>query len=213
MKEMKKRKVHLIKDEIAEVAAKLFAEKGYVGTSMRNIAEALNVSVASLYYHFESKEDMVYSVIDSIGKELLIVLRQAKSESDVPLEQLRRMICCHACLSKVRKYRVKVYVEEQRNLSKRMREIIYKQHREIYDCYVDQLRELQKSKVISYEPAPVAAFAIFGMVNWCYRWFREDGDLSIEDVAERLISLLFHGIMDREKPSNWEPPLTPGCVI
>ena len=192
---MKKREVHLERVEISEVAATLFAEKGFVGTSMRDIAKALNVSVASVYYYFKNKESILFNIIEAIGNKLLIVLRKAKSESDSPLEQMRMMLFCHVCLTKENRYRVKVYVEEQHNLSPRLRKIIYKQHREIYDCYVDQLRELQKSKVISREPLFITAFAIFGMLNWCYRWFREDGDLSIEDVAERLTGFLLHGIL------------------
>ena len=208
-----KRKVHLERDEISEVAAKFFAKKGYVGTSMRDISKGLNVSIASVYYYFTNKEALLYSIIDSIGKELLTTLKKAKSESDSPVEQMRRMLFCHVCLAREKRDRIKVYMEDQYNLSPKLRKIINKQHREIYDSYTDQLRELQKSKIISNSQVSVAAFAIIGMLNWCYRWFREDGDLSIEDVAECLIDLLLYGIIDEKKPLDWELPLTSGHVI
>ena len=192
-----KRKVHLEKDEISEVAAKLFAEKGYVGTSMRDISNALNVSVASVYYYYNNKEDLLYSIIASIGEELLVVLRKAQGESDSATEQLERMIFYHIWLIKEKGDRVKVYVEEQHNLSKKYSKTIFKQHREIYDCYVDQLRALKEAKVVSCEPISIAAFTIVGTLNWCYRWFRRDGELSVEAVAEKIKDLLFYGIIDR----------------
>lgn len=195
-----KRKYHLEKAEISEVAAKLFAEKGYAGTSMRDIANALNVSIASVYYYYKNKEDMLYSIIDSIGEELLVVLKKAKSESDSPSEQLRRMMLYHVLLIKDKGDRIKVYVEEQHNLSKNLGKLIFKQHREIYSFYVDQLKELHKDKIISCEPPSLAAFAIVGTLNWCYRWFKKDGELSIDDVAEKLTNILFYGIIDKGHP-------------
>jgi TetR/AcrR family transcriptional regulator, cholesterol catabolism regulator len=196
---MKKRKVHLEMDEISEVAAKLFAEKGYSGTSMRDIANALNVSVASVYYYYKNKEGLLYSIIVSIGEELLRALKKAQSESNSPLEQLQRMIFYHTGLIKEKGERVKVYVEEQHNLSKRLAKPISKQHREIYDYYADQLRKLRKAKIISCEPPSIAAFAILGTLNWCYRWFNQNDKLSIEAVAEKLTDLLFYGIIDKKK--------------
>ena len=197
---VKKRNQHLEKDEISNVAAKLFAQKGFVGTSMRDIANALNVSIASVYYYYRNKEDLLYSIIDSIGVELLVALKKAISESDSPSEQLRRMIYYHTLLIKEKGDRIKVYVEEQHNLSNKLGKLIFIQHREIYSFYVDQLRELQKDKIVSCEPLSIAAFAILGTLNWCYRWYNKDGDLSIEDVATRLADLLFYGIIDKERP-------------
>jgi AcrR family transcriptional regulator len=195
---VKKRKDHLEKEEISEVAAGLFADKGYVGTSMRDISNALNVSVASVYYYYKNKESLLYSIIDSIGIELLAALKKAKDESDSPVEQLEKMILYHTRLIKDKGDRVKVYVEEQHNLSKALGKLIFKQHREIYACYADQLGALQRAGATSFEPLSVPAFAIVGTLNWCYRWFKKDGELSIDDVAKRLTHLLFYGIIDKK---------------
>lgn len=112
------------------------------------------------------------------------------------------MLSSHIELTDKKKNRVKVYVEEQHNLSKKFRDIIYTQHRKIYDIYIDQLRELHRLGIISAEPLSVPAFAMFGMVNWCYRWYRQDGGLSVEDVTQRLIELFFHGILNSAKPCS-----------
>jgi hypothetical protein len=64
------------------------------------------------------------------------------------------------------------------------------------------LRELRRLGIISSESLSVTAFAMFGMINWCYRWYRDNGGLTIEDVAQRLIDLLFHGIMKSTETSE-----------
>jgi len=191
----------LEKEKIIELVVDLFGEKGYAATSIRDISQALNVSIATLYYYFKNKEDLLFTIIEAIGIDLIAILNKAKDEADEPLEGLRNMLSGHINLTQKKKSRVKIYVEEQHNLSKRFRKIIYKQHRKIYDLYVDQLKALQRLRIISSEPLSITAFAIFGMVNWCYRWYKEDGGLNIEDVAQRLIDLLFYGVLNPAEPS------------
>jgi len=191
----------LEKEKIIQLAAELFGEKGYAATSVRDISQALNASIATLYYYFKNKEDLLFTIIEVIGDDLIAILNKAKDEAEEPLEGLHNMLSGHINLTQKRKSRVKIYVEEQHNLSKRFRKIIYRQHRKIYDIYLDQLKELQRLGIISTEPLSVTAFAIFGMVNWCYRWYRENGGLAIEDVAQRLIDLLFYGMLNPAEPS------------
>ncbi|MBW1999043.1 MAG: hypothetical protein JRJ29_13910 [Deltaproteobacteria bacterium] len=129
----------------------------------------------------------------------MTAVRKAQEASDDPLEQLRGMLIYHVLLTKEKRNRVKVYVEEQHNLSKRLLNVIYKQHREIYDCYAEQLRKLHRVCGNSIEPVSVTTFAIFGMLNWSYRWFKEDGKLTIQEVAERLADILFYGMLGKDR--------------
>ena len=196
------RKPKLETEMIIKAGACLFAEKGYASTSVRDISMGLNVSVAALYYHFKNKEDLLFYIIESIGNDLLDILNKTKEESNDPLERLRKMLSGHFGLLKKNRHKVKVYVEEQHNLSKKLKKIIYLQHRRIYDIYLDQLKELKSLKIISSEPLSVAAFAMFGIVNWTYRWYKDNDILAIDDVAQRLIDLYFHGIVNPEKRSS-----------
>jgi len=199
-------KSRLEKEKIIEVAADLFGEKGYAATSIRDISQALKVSIATLYYYFKNKEDLLFTIIESIGDDLLVRLKEARDKYEDPMEALREMLSRHIALTEKKKNMVKVYVVEQHNLSKRFKKIIYKQHREIYDVYIEQLRRLRDQGFISSEPLSVTAFAIFGMVNWCYRWFKQGGRLSINDVTQRLIDMIFYGIIDQKTPTSGKEP-------
>ncbi|MDP2644504.1 MAG: TetR/AcrR family transcriptional regulator, partial [Desulfobacterales bacterium] len=179
---MKKKAVRLEKEHILEVAVKLFGERGFSATSIREIANKLDISVAALYYYFNSKEDLLFTIIESIGNDLLDILRKAKEDSDDPLQQLKNMMVGQICLVPKKRNGIKVFVEEQHNLSTADQKVIYQQHRKIYDIYVEQLKELKQRNILAFDPPFLAAFAMFGMINWCYRWYRENNDLKIDQV-------------------------------
>jgi AcrR family transcriptional regulator len=157
--------VPLDKEKILNVAGALFGERGYAATSVRDIAKGLDVSIAMIYYYFKNKEDLLFTIIESIGNDLLVILNKSIEEFSDPLERLRHMLLDHVRLALEKKNEVKVYVEEQVNLSKKYKNIIYKQHRNIYDTYIKQLEELKKLKLIHFEQLPVAAFGMFGMAK------------------------------------------------
>ena len=72
-----------------------------------------------------------------------------------------------------------------------------------------QLKEIQKLGIISIDSLPITAFAIFGMINWCYRWYKKDGPFSIEEVSDRLIDIILYGIINPESPSFKKATPTP----
>jgi len=187
--------VVLDEERIMDVATTLFGERGYAATSVRDIARVLDISIATIYYYFKNKEDLLFSIIKSSGNDLLLLLHESMEQFSDPVERLRHMIAGQVCMAYQKKNWVKVYVEEQGNLSKKYKDVIYKQHREIYDTYIKQLQELKKLKLVRVEQLPIAAFAVFGMVNWCYRWFKEDRGVPLEEVAQILVDISFHGIL------------------
>lgn len=189
---------HLDKDKIVEVAVNFFSEKGYCGTSIRDIAKALKVSNASLYYYFEDKQDLLFNVIKSVGGDLLEILNEARLESVDVLDGLRRMIIGHLHLIERDGARAKIFVEEEHNLSEKYRLIVQYQHRKIYEAYVDQLKRVKEAGILSDGSVSITAFAILGMANWCYRWYRKDGPLSIQDIGEKYSDLLVNGIRKRK---------------
>lgn len=185
----------LEEEKITHVAIDLFAEKGYAATSIRDIANSLNVSSSLLYYYFKNKEELLFTILESIGAELLQTIEKEKNKSGKPLEVLRGMIMGHIRLVQKTNNRAKLFVEEQHNLSKKYLETILRQHRNIYDLYVDQLKKLRESGMISGDSLSVTAFAIIGMIMWSYRWFHKGGHLSVEDMGNHLIETFFYGIV------------------
>ena len=197
---MPKKKV-LEEEKIAHYAIDLFAEKGYAATSIRDIANSLKVSSSLLYYYFKNKEELLFKILEAMGEELLHTINKEKNKAGEPLEVMRGMIMGHIRLVLKTNKRAKLFVEEQHNLSKKYLEIIYKQHRNIYDLYVDQLKKLREAGILSHDSLSVTAFAIIGMIMWSYRWFRKEGSLSVEDMGNQLIQTFFYGIVKNPEQS------------
>ncbi len=191
---MPKKKV-LEEEKIANDAIDLFAEKGYAATSIRDIANSLKVSSSLLYYYFKNKEELLFTILEAIGEELLHTIDKEKTKAGEPLEVMRGMILGHIRLVEKENKRAKLFVEQQHNLSKKYLETINRQHRNIYDLYVDQLKKLREAGIISNDSLSVTAFAIIGMIMWSYRWYRKGGSLSVEDMGNQLIETFFYGIV------------------
>lgn len=187
------------REKIIEVAVDLFYEKGYAATSIRDISRVMKISIATLYYYFRDKEDLLFTIVEDMGNQLLMYLGEARDQADDPLDGLRRMMTRHILLTEKSHKKAKIFVEEKHNLSKKSWRIVHEQDRKVYDLIISQLQEIKKQGIISVDSLPIAAFAIFGMINWCYRWYKKDGPFSIEDIGHRLVNIILYGIIKPRK--------------
>ncbi len=177
-------------------ATELFYREGFARSSIRDIGEAAGISSATLYHYFKTKDDLLYEIIKSIGDHLLILLNQTKQKFDDPEDRLREMIFRQICLLKEKKEEVKIYIEEQYQLPKKLKTIIYRQHRTIYETYLNELQRLSETgRLRPGLHLPTINFSLFAMMNWVYRWFKNDGPISIEEVADMIINVFFSGIL------------------
>ena len=113
---------------------------------------------------------------------------------DDPLECLREMIFRQICIISWKRKETKIYMEEQYQLPLHLRKKALIQHRHIYDLYYNKICEIADKGLLRNIDKTVVTFSISAMMNWVYRWFRDNGRLSLEKVAEDTIRLLFAGI-------------------
>ncbi len=185
-----------MRELLIKKATELFYREGFARSSIRDIGRAAGISSATLYHYFKTKDDLLYEIIKSIGDHLLIILNQTKQELDDPEEILRQMMFRQICLMKEKREEVKVYIEEQYQLPKRLKPIIYNQHRKIYETYLNELQRLgEAGKLRVNQCLPLINFSLFAMMNWVYRWFKDDGPISLEEAANIIIDTFFNGIL------------------
>jgi TetR/AcrR family transcriptional regulator, cholesterol catabolism regulator len=182
------------KAEIIQKATDLFYKHGFVKASIRDIVKAVGITNSTVYIHFKNKDEILYCIIEDIGSALLKEIRPAIEAHDDPVECLKEMIFKQVCLMKEKKKEIKIYMEEQYQLPPALRKKALRQHRQIYDLYYNMLFKMKKKDLIRDIDKTVMTFAIFAMMNWSYRWFRDKGRLSIEEVAEYIIRIFFGGI-------------------
>ena len=187
-------KISKTKAEIVEKATDLFYEHGFVKASIRDIVKAVGITNSTVYIHFENKDEILYFIIEDIGSVVLKEIRSGIEAHDDPVECLREMVFRQVCLIKEQRKEIKIYMEEQYQLPTVLRKRALKQHRQIYDLYYNMICQIKEKGLIRDVDETVMTFAIFAMMNWSYRWFKNKGRLSIEEVAEDTIRIFFGGI-------------------
>jgi TetR/AcrR family transcriptional regulator len=183
-------------------AARIFNRLGYHGTALDEVARALGVTKAALYYHVESKEELLFrcgKLPFEIGLE---GIRRAREQARAPDEQLRLALACYIEGMTDQLGGSVVILEEGALSAAHDREV--KAGR---DAYERQLREIIARGVAEevFEPCDprVIGFAILGAMNWIPRWFRPEGDRSGKEIAEALSSYLVRGLLrnpERNRP-------------
>jgi len=202
------------KAEIIEKATDLFYKHGFVKASIRDIVKAVGVTNSAVYNHFANKDEILYWIIEDIGTTLLKEIRAGIDAHDDPVGCLREMVFRQVCLMKEKKKEIKIYVEEQYQLPIVLRSRALKQHRQIYDLYCGMIGKIKDMGFLRDIDKTVMAFSIFAMMNWSYRWFKNEGKLSIEEVAENMIQVFFGGIFKEGvlKGTRDFPPVMLGAI-
>lgn len=196
------------KKKILKKATELFYEHGFVKASIRDIVRAVGVTNSTVYIHFRNKDEILYSIIEDIGSTLIEELQKVVSTHVDPIMCLREMIFRQVCLIKEKRKEIKIYVEEQYQLPPALRKKALAQQRQIFDIYHSKIGELKEKGFTNEVDQTVVSFCIFATMNWAYRWFRDRKRLSIEEVAEDMIRILFSGILRNGVPYDGQKSIS-----
>ena len=178
---------------IRAAATKLFAQKGYENTTTRDIAGAAKISSAALYYYFDSKEDLLYQILDeTITNGLRLLSRIGEGEKTLS-EKLSSILWMHTRAA-VDYNKMKLLVHDQKSLSSKHKELISKKQRDYVQFLIKILDDLKKEgKTIDIDTT-VCAFAFFGMVSWAYRWYNPRGRIKPSELANIFNQIFTQGI-------------------
>jgi len=184
------------KKSVFEVAAEVFHRKGYDNTSMSDVAEAAGLTKAGLYHHVSSKESLLFTVLDS-GLDFTesYVMKPLESVPD-PLERLKTMIDLHLRLVlEERNLEVTGLLHECKTLSPSDRARIDKRKKEYVRMTTKLISDVVKKFSIKDVNPKLAAFALLGMLNWTYQWYKPSGSSSREEIVENFQHIFLQGIL------------------
>jgi len=192
-------------------AAQMFRDRGFDATSVSDVARALGLTKAGLYHHFESKEALLFEImmfgLDKVRDEVIVPVRAIRD----PEERLRQLIVRHARITTRGQGAVAHLGDEIRALPPPARKQIETRMRVYFDLIRNTLNELHAAGRLRQVDRTVATFSLIGMILWLPRWFRLDGRLTQEDVAESIANLALGGLLrGRPRPrSKAAVPLPP----
>ncbi len=181
---------------ILRTAARIFAEKSYHSTSMRDISRATNVSLAGLYHYCKSKEELLFLIQDNCFGRVLERLEQRLLEVEDPVTKLGIFIENHLSFFAANMSEMKVLSHEAESL----RGELYTHVSTRKDKYTKLARKILR-EVQDTQPGKqaidltVATYALFGMMNWIYNWYDPQGKLKVSDLADNLLQLFLGGFL------------------
>ena len=185
-------------EEIILQAAKLFREKGYIATSIRDISESLEMTSAALYYHFKNKEEILLAIMHLALTNLIEGVEAAVSEQEDVWEKLRAAIRTHMRGSLDYQDFAYVLLKDLRHLSPEWRdEVVAK--RDAYDRYWDRLLLEAREKGVIAEGIDLEMFRLlaFGAINLAISWYKPEGRYSPEEIADMFLDYLGDGVKTR----------------
>ncbi len=182
------------KEAILESAAQVFRQKGYHGASMADIAEAVQLQKASLYHHFPSKQEILLELLDR-AIDMVVERMQPVLDSPLPADQkLRLAMRTYLRTLSEQGDLVSVLLMEHRSLDPEYH-ARHTPHRDKFENMWRQvLIEGVEAGIFKMSDIPLAVRGLMGIMNWTITWFRSNGPLTIDQVADNFAGMFLEGI-------------------
>jgi AcrR family transcriptional regulator len=181
----------LQRDTILNTAADTFAEVGYASATMQMIAQRCGVSKSLLYHYYESKDAILFDLLDHYTRRLLAILESVSNLELGPREQLYEMIRRFVFEYEHSRSRHTVLLRDVRFLPPAQAKVVLDAQRIMVGIYA---KNIAASEGISPARGKALAMALFGMINWTFTWLRPAGELSYATFAETVVAFMRGGL-------------------
>lgn len=190
------------REQIFLEASRLFVEKGFAATSMNDIASAVGITKAGIYHFVENKEDLLFTLMtfgmDELDRDVTDLAVQVAD----PLERLKLIVRNHLLnIGKVITETgnpLTIIIDEPVGLTDEHRTNMEGRKRAYFLLVRDTMAALKADGRLHDLDPSLAAFSVLGMIVWLARWRRQDGPLSMEDVADQMTGIALRGVVRAE---------------
>lgn len=183
--------------KILDVAVELFKEKGYMGSSVRDLATKLNIKAASLYAHIRSKEEILEWICFGIAQEFFEELQEVKNTDIAPKDKLNLFLDKHLSVVLQNRDVTHIYSNEWRHLEERLPEFIAL--RKNYQDEVEQLiSEIYKAEKWELKSPTFTTRFILHTLNNSYFWFKRNTE-STSEITDEIREKLLYGLLGNQK--------------
>ena len=186
-----------VKQKILNASAKLFEKYGYNNVRMSDITKDIGVTTGFFYYHFNSKEEILQMIYENyISSSAEKVKEIYEMQGLTAKEKLELLIKMHCIGIKENYSQVSVFFREYRNLSEDGLKIIQEKNSKYLKYVVKIIKQgVQEGSFKGELDSKMVSFAIIGMCNWIFQWYREDGKMSIDEIGEVFFRLVGSGLL------------------
>jgi AcrR family transcriptional regulator len=180
--------------EILGHATEVFCKKGYEGASMRDLSRTSGMSLAGLYYYFESKERLLFLIQKHTFTTIVQRLKTQLEGVNDPEQRIRIFILNHLEYFLANPANMKVLSHEAEALKNGFASEVAAIKREYYRICVGLLDQLKSDRGLQF-PTRIAVLSLFGMMNWIYTWHNPRVDADAEQLAREIGDIFLRGVM------------------
>ena len=184
------------KQVIFEEAAKLFRDKGYLATSVRELADKVGLEPSSLYSHIKSKEEILQKICFDNAQKFIEGINEIEKLNSTPSEKLKALIALHVTIATEDSTSVTVFNDEWRHLSEdALNEflVLRRDYENRFKTIIKKGIELGEFKNIN---PSVALYTILTSVRWLHYWYKPDRELTPADIEKDICTLLIKGLKE-----------------
>jgi AcrR family transcriptional regulator len=192
-------------------AARLFAEQGYERSSIGDLAEACNLSRGALYHYFESKEAILYAMLETHVRGMLKRLQDAKAAATSPMEELAALIEAAVEYNSGSQNEQIILLYDLQSLGEREQKVVKALERQIVDVVSDVLVRLDKASKLSPVTSKLYTMALLGIVNYAHTWYNPHGPVKPKQFARMATDLFLNGFLAASPAAilNAQAPVLP----
>ena len=187
----------MTRDDILDAAAQVIRIKGFHAASMADIAEAVNLQKASLYHHVSSKQEILLALLDRALEMLTARISPIVSQPIPADEKLRQMIRVYLQSLAENPDLSSVLLFEHRSLDRKSHARHVPNRDTFESLWHAVVREGVHEKIFAGSDTGLAVRGLMGILNWTLTWYRPDGHLSIEKIADDYADLFFNGLLKK----------------
>jgi AcrR family transcriptional regulator len=193
------------RDQILDLAAEKFAQTSYPSTSMAELAAASGTSKARLYHYYESKEAILFDLLDRYTKRLMLIIAEVEGSSQrrglSERETFAELIRAFLAEYETSHSRHVALLNDVKYLVDAQREIILNRQRDVVAAFARQLSRAYPERATK-ENQTALTMMVFGMINWTFTWLKPGGRLGYPEFAEQVVDVIDRGLGSSGDPAQ-----------
>ena len=199
MREYKIKEKERRKNRIYKVATETLWQKGYDRTTIRDIAEATDMTTAGLYYYFKSKEELLFQILNGHMDDLIEGIEKIPADTMAPLDLIKAYIQYQIKINCTDQCRTKLILNDDDCLKGDWYNQVKDKQRRYLDYWRNALERYFRQIGLDTKEIAIDAHCLVGMCTWIYRWYDPKGTVDPETLASKIFETFVFGISNRGK--------------
>ncbi|WP_077326486.1 TetR/AcrR family transcriptional regulator [Virgibacillus siamensis] len=185
-----------LRDRIIQESLFLFEKNGFHGVSVNQIVKKVGTSKGGFYHHFTSKDELLFVIHDTFITYVLDKAMIANGTYDTPKEKLQAIVKDFVKVFDLYKAHISVFYQENIYLKPEYESLIKKKRDHFKQIIIHTINEGKKSGDFRDDlPVEITGMAILGMVNWTYKWYKQSGPKSIDEIGDIFVDFILRAVL------------------